>query len=145
MQDSYNGKFVNHSINYYLIAGLAYGLDNVPKRDFKGVYDIMWRYENLKKVQSGVAATDEVMKTSKVNAFKSGIRMFKGTDMKTPGAVYLKELAYFQGQESAWSVLAEVRNQDDLDLLYAVKLDLTLSDQLDVAKDIVQTLRTSAM
>jgi hypothetical protein len=71
------------------------------------------------------------------------MRMFRGTTAKDPGIIYLKDLAYFDGQEKAWSVLEQVQTPEDLEFLLMGKLDLTREDHVKIAKDIQATLETT--
>jgi len=142
LEDAFHGEFIDHGVQYYLIAGLAYGFDNHAPRDFREVYDIMYRFNALKKVATeGVVLNDEVLADAKSKAFTNVLRMFRGTTTHDRGVIYLKDLAYFQGQELAWSVLDNVHTQEDFDLLLAGKLDLTRSDHLAIAQDIQATLK----
>lgn len=135
MQDAYIGKFKDHGINYYLIAGLAYGMDNHMERDFAEIYEIMWRYNSL-SAASDTELTDEIINISKTKAFNACMRMFRGTKLDN-GALYLKDLAYFVGQEKAWSLLDNTKTQNDLNLLLAGKLDLTIAEHMDIAQQII--------
>ena len=137
LENASNGKFADSGEDYYLIAGLAYGLDNHAPRDFSEVYEIMWRMGALKPQEEGGDDIHEHIELAKRNAFTACMRLFRGTDTHTPGVIYLKDLAYFKGQELAWQSLKDVQNQDDMELLLAGKLDLTQTDHLEIARKIV--------
>lgn len=137
LEDAHKGKFADHGVDYYLIAGLAYGFDEHSPRDFRQVYEVMWRTNALKSVSTEEDITPEQIATAQSKAFTSCVRMFRGTTTTVPGVVYLKDLAYFNGQEKAWSVLAHVRTQADLDQLFAGKLDLTVSSHQHIASQIL--------
>jgi hypothetical protein len=137
LEDAFHGKYVEHGDNYYFMAGLAYGQDNHEPRDFSEVFEIMWRINALKKIQAGNDDIDieEIRKTT----YNSVMRIFRGSRMIDKGIVYLKDLAYFKGQELAWSFLDGVKNQDDLQMLFCGKVDLTRADHRDVAKKIKES------
>ncbi|GAC1387555.1 MAG: hypothetical protein NVS1B7_0590 [Candidatus Saccharimonadales bacterium] len=136
LEDAYKGEFVEHGANYYLAAGLAYGLDNHEPRNFAEVHSILWRNNALKKVEDG-SLTEKQLATAKSSAFTTCIRFFRGTDTHQKGIIYLKDLAYFNGQESAWEYLKNVSNQVDFEIAFAGKLDITRPDHLDIAKHII--------
>lgn len=136
MEDAYNGKFVDHGVNYYLIAGLAYGLDGHNPRDFREVHEVMWRMNALSN-PNGDNISDDIITKAKTRAFNNCLRMFRGTRTTDKGVIYSKDLAYFAGQELAWGELDKVETQADLDLLLAGKLDITRDDHLDIAKAIL--------
>ena len=137
LEDAYRYKFTDRGANYQLIAGLAYGYDNHVPRDFYETFEIMWRVNALGKIDDG-NVTESIIEKAKSNAFVSCLRLFRGTTGLQKGVVYLKDLAYFNGQESAWSVLKDVETQKDLDLLFAGKLDNSRSDHQAIAKMIVE-------
>ncbi len=137
LEDAYQGKFDDHGENYYLIAGLAYGLDNHEPRNFRETYEVMWRMLVLQAAKGVADVTDEQVVEAQSSAFTSCMRLFRGTDTRQPGVVYLKDLAYFKGQELAWQALKDVHTQEDFDLIFAGKLDLTRSDHRDIAQSII--------
>lgn len=136
LEDAFKGKFGDHGQNYYLIAGLAYGYDNHPPRDFKEVYEIMWRISALKKAASG-QIEQSVLSKVKTAAFDNCMRLFRGTATTDKGVIYLKDLAYFKGQELVWRVLQNVHTQEDFDYLFAGKLDNTQEDHRLIAEAII--------
>lgn len=136
LEDAYKGKFADHGVNYYLIAGLAYGLDGHEPRNMHEVHDVMYRLDALQAAGSSEITEDQITK-SQNKLFTSCMRLFRGTTTKDAGVVYLKDLAYFNGQELAWSVLDKIYDQDDVDVLLAGKLDLTRDDHIDIATSIL--------
>lgn len=142
LEDAYKGQIRESGVNYYLIAGLAYGLDNHHPRDLRGVYEIIWRYNALTAQSGAEDLTDESIMSAKNRAFKSCVRMFRGTTTTQPGVVYLKDLSYFNGQTAAWKVLKHVYTQANFDLLEAGKLDLTRPDHLAIAENIASSNRS---
>jgi hypothetical protein len=82
--------------------------------------------------------TNKDIKRAKATSFRQTVRIFRGTDGKHPGVVYTKDLAYFNGQQKAWSILKDVRNPSDLDFILSGKLDLTNEFHRKIAEEIVQ-------
>lgn len=137
LEDAYKGKFADHGVNYYLIAGLAYGLDGHEPRTMREVHDIMYRLDALQAAGNNPVTEEQITK-SQNKAFTSTMRLFRGTTTKDAGIVYLKDLAYFNGQELAWSVLDKTYDQRDVDVLLAGKLDLTRDDHVNIATKILE-------
>jgi len=139
LEDAYKGEFTDHGENYYLIAGLAYGLDNHEPRDFRETFEVMWRVNALKKRPAGL--DEAAIEKAKSAAFTSCVRLFRGTTTHQRGVIYLKDLAYFKGQESVWRVLQGVQSQEDFDYLFAGKLDNSRADHQSIAAQIVASER----
>ena len=135
-ESAWNGKFASTGEMYQVIAGLTYGFDNHAPRNFPEVYDIMWRTNALKP--ANLPVTDESIAKAQKLAHNQCVRMFRGTDMLTPGINYLKDLSYFGGQQAAWNVLSKVETQDDLDLVLSGKVDLTRPDHRRIAEAIAK-------
>jgi hypothetical protein len=136
LEDAYKGEFDNHGVNYYMVAGLAYGLDDHVPRDLRETFDVMWRMKALDRVKDGQITQEDITK-AKSNAFISVMRLFRGTTGKDRGVVYLKDMAYFNGQELAWGVLKNVQSQHDFDYLFAGKLDNSKADHQRIARLII--------
>jgi len=141
LQDAYRGRPREHGVDYQLIAGLAYGLDNHTPRDFNEAYEIMWRIKALEKIDS-VKTDPNIGESAKSIAFKRCLRLFRGTTGKQKGVVSLKDLAYFDGQESVWSILKDIKSQDELDYLFAGKLDNSKEEHQRIAEQIIMTNRS---
>lgn len=142
VEDSYRGKFVSQGEDYQLVAGLAYGHDNHEPRNFRGTYEVMWRAEALKRAGGGPLSEDHIQKAQK-KAFGSCLRMFRGTDTQRPGVIYTKDLSYFGGQEQAWAVLSEIETQEDFDIVFAGKVDLSRPNHRRIAGSILDTNRAA--
>lgn len=138
LEDTYQGKFDDHGEDYQLIAGLAYGYDNHSPRNFRETFEVMWRVNAIGKIKEG-SITEKGMANAKSNAYMSCLRLFRGTTGLQKGVVYLKDLAYFNGQESVWNVLKGVKTQEDFDLLFVGKLDNSKPDHKVIARNIVVT------
>ena len=139
LEDAYHGRFVGHGENYQIIAGLAYGLDNHSSRDFRQVYEVMWRTNALSKIKDGQISQDSLAKV-KSSTFTSCMRLFRGTTSQQKGVVYLKDLAYFNGQESVWTILQAIQTQQDFDVLFTGKLDNSRKDHQAIAQHIMTSL-----
>jgi len=137
-EDVYNNKYKDRGENYYLIAGLVYGQDNHEPRDFNETYEIVWRNHLLSKNLTEINEKD--IEAAKIKAFNDCVRLFRGTTGKQKGVILLKDLAYFQGQESVWKSFENVSNEQDLELLLAGKLDISKPDHKNIAKLIIEEL-----
>ena len=137
-EDVYNNKYKDRGENYYLIAGLVYGQDNHEPRDFNETYEIVWRNHLLGKNLPEINEKD--IEAAKIKAFNDCVRLFRGTTGKQKGVILLKDLAYFQGQESVWESFKNVNNEEDLELLLAGKLDISKPDHKNIAKLIIEEL-----
>ena len=91
--------------NEHLAISLAYGYDGKP-RDFRGVYGVMQKYYFLKYLLNG-KDSEKAMSLSNRNAWNMAIRIFMGTDYKTPGVCYTKDIVYREGSIGVWNVIRE--------------------------------------
>jgi hypothetical protein len=137
LEDAYRGEYGDSGVDYYLIAGLAYGYDNHEPRAFREVYEIMWRKHALQNLEGNQDLTEQQVDDAQSKAFNQCLRLFRGTKTTEPGIIYLKDLSYYSGQERVWSVLSTVESQEDLDPLFAGKLDLTNPYHQHIAQQIL--------
>ena len=140
LEDAYLSKYSSRGETYYLVAGLAYGLDHHEPRNFEETYEIMWRHNLLAKEINDPSEID--ITRAKTVAFNSCLRLFRGTTGKQKGVLLLKDLAYFNGQESVWKTLEDIKSKEDFDLLFSGKLDNSKSDQQLIAKLINDFLKS---
>lgn len=140
LEAAYSGFFKPSGRQYYLIAGLAYGLDGQPPRDLRSVYEIVWREKVLAKLNQGLS--DVVIAKAKSVAFTECMRMFRGSTA-IPGLIYLKDLAYFKGQELAWKHLSGIYSQGEFDQLFSGKSDCTNKSHQLISAKIAKTLMSS--
>lgn len=93
---------------YHLPISLAQGLDG-EKRDFREVYDIMVKYFALKEVLPSEDAEEEEEKkeSPQEKAWKNCLRAFRGTNCKTPGIAFTKDIIYREGNIKVWYKTAE--------------------------------------
>lgn len=87
----------------HLAISLAYGLDGQP-RDFREVYETMnalYYYQSIKNGTPKNLATEQ----AKNQAWMRTLRAFRGTDAKTPGTVFTKDIVYAEGNYDVWNVV----------------------------------------
>ena len=82
---------------------LASGLDGHP-RDFRGTYDLLFRYYFIKNLARGIDAPEAEKKAANT-AWGRAVRTFRGTDCKTPGACFTKDIIYREGNIAVWETL----------------------------------------
>lgn len=83
--------------------GLAQGLDGQP-RDFRQVYEVLENYYLLNNLVSGKEVS-EAREKAQNTAWNRSVRTFKGTDCKTPGVCFTKDIIYRQGNIGVWDVI----------------------------------------
>lgn len=94
----------------HLAISLAYGVDG-KKRNFRDVYAILEKYIFLTELKNGKSIED-AEKAAQDKAYDRCVRTFRGTDCKTPGAVFTKDIVYREGNIGVWDVVA--KNKDEL-------------------------------
>jgi hypothetical protein len=105
----------------HLAISLAKGLDGTP-RDFRGVYEIIRKFYLFKELESGKdAATAE--KNAKAQAWITCVRVFHGTDCKTPGVAFTKDIVYREGNIDIWGLVG--KNPDEMTKFSIGKFDPT--------------------
>lgn len=92
-------------MKYILAIGLAQGLDG-QKRDFRGVFETLKKQWTLREVAGGKTLA-EAEKSATETAYNTCVRIFRGTDCKTPGVVYPKDMVYREGTLGVWQVMRE--------------------------------------
>lgn len=94
------------AFTYYLSGGLALGLDNGRGRNQAQTHALVWRMNYVSAFLKGKVNNDNYqdVKTDTVaKATKSLDRIFRGTDGKTPGVVFTKDvMTYYLGQVQVW-------------------------------------------
>ncbi len=106
---------------YYAI-GLARGMDGIP-RDFRQVYEILFPYflstapENIKDKKAWAQS----------KAFHLCVRTFRGTDCKTKGVCYTRDIIYRTGNIKIWQLLK--KQPEKLPLLFMGRYDPTNKEQ----------------
>ncbi len=92
----------------HLSISLAQGLDGHP-RTFKEVYEWMQHYFTLNAMVLG-RTKEAAIPEGQNFAWGNAVRTFRGTDCKTPGVAFTKDLAYREGNIAAWDL---VRNKPE--------------------------------
>lgn len=82
---------------------LASGLDGHP-RDFRETYALLFRYYFIKNLARGADAPEAEKKAANT-AWGRAVRTFRGTDSKTPGACFTKDIIYREGNIAVWETL----------------------------------------
>lgn len=91
----------------YLAIGLALGLDG-KERDFREVYEILEKHFFLKEVRKKASIpTEDAIKIARKKAWNHCVRAFRGTDCKTRGTVYTKDIVYRDGTIGVWHLLSQ--------------------------------------
>lgn len=82
---------------------LAEGIDGEP-RDFREVFNILEKIFILKQVGSK-PYKEFFLDEAREKAWRHCVRIFRGTDCKTPGAALSKDLVYREGSIAVWGVV----------------------------------------
>lgn len=123
--------------------GLLRAAAEGEKRDFRGVYEIMEKYfylSNLLKDQDSEKAREK----AQTSAWKRCVRTFRGSDCKTPGVCFTKDIAYREGQIGVWQVVAD--SPDEVRRFSIGKYDpandrhIWILDQLGITDDDLEKL-----
>jgi hypothetical protein len=87
----------------HLSISLAVGIDGQP-RDFRGVYEIIKKLYYFENLVNG-KEPEEALTKAQAKAWSGTIRTFRGTDCKTPGVCFTKDIIYREGNISVWDVV----------------------------------------
>jgi hypothetical protein len=90
-------------------------------RDFRETFQIMHGIHLLKKIAEGKKLT-VAKKIANNNAWMQGRRTFRGTDFKTRGTTYTKDIAYSEGNVNTWQLVGE--NPAIVNLFLIGKMDV---------------------
>lgn len=95
----------------HVAIGLALGIDG-KERDFREVYEILIRHFFLKiiRIQSAKEQhtnTEEALRAAKDKAWSHCVRAFRGTDCKTKGVAYTKDIVYREGTIAVWHLVSQ--------------------------------------
>lgn len=94
----------------HLAISLAMGLDGT-KRDFRETYQILEKYFYFKALLAK-KSPEEASISAKNNAWKRCVRTFRGTDCKTAGVCFTKDMIYREGNIGVWNVIRD--NPDEM-------------------------------
>ncbi len=87
---------------------LARGLDNKP-RNFREVFSVLQAKLYLEKLQAGIDPSIAKTKADEF-AWKLTLRAFQGTDGKTAGVCFTKDLVYREGNIDIWTLIGKDPN-----------------------------------
>lgn len=88
----------------YLAIGLGVGIDSRP-RNFKEVFDILYRYYYIQQRQKGKSQADADA-SAETTAWNRCVRTFRGTDCSTRGVVFTKDIVYREGNIATWNLVS---------------------------------------
>jgi len=118
LEDSIKRKITNpetgklkayFGLDRHLAISLAVGTDGEP-RDFKVVFGIMENYYYFQQILAG-KKEDEAKETAENMAWNICVRVFRGTDCKTPGVCFTKDMLYTEGNIDMWRFIGQ-RHED---------------------------------
>lgn len=89
----------------HLAISLASGLDGKP-RNFREVYTIMVKNFLFKHLAAG-KNIKEAREKAEEDAWNRCVRTFRGTDCKTPGVCFTKDIVYREGNIGVWDVVGK--------------------------------------
>lgn len=121
----------------HLAISLAMGLDG-SKRDFRETYQVLEKYFYFKALLAK-KSPEEASISSKNNAWNRCIRTFRGTDCKTAGVCFTKDMIYREGNIGVWDVIKN--NPDEMMRFSVGKYDpsnsrhIYILDQLGISDD----------
>jgi hypothetical protein len=89
---------------------LALGLDG-KNRDFKDVYHILYSVKFLKSIKKG-ADLEKAVEDAKNSAWKTSLKIFRGTPGNIPGICFRKDMVYGEGVLQLIKYLEEHKGED---------------------------------
>lgn len=129
----------------HLAISLAMGLDG-KRKDFRETYEILEKYFYFKAILAK-KSPEEASISAKNDAYKRCIRTFRGTDCKTRGVCFTKDMIYREGSIGVWDV---IRNNPDEMMRFSVgKYDpsnerhIYVLEQLGISDEDLITLDSS--
>lgn len=105
-EEAFHDGFKDFSrLDYFLASSLAYGSDGNP-RNFRQLFEILKSYYTLFFIEDGTAPEKIPAKATK-RAWSRSVNVFKGTDMKTPGACHTRGMIYRTGNIAVWDLISK--------------------------------------
>jgi hypothetical protein len=132
-EQGFDAEFASYArFDKHLMISLAMGADG-QKRDFAEIFKL---YSAVMIIVASVeeerALDESEIQDEREAAYDSCVRIFRGTDCKTPGAVYPKDLIYREGNVAIWNFIEQ--NPDfDLHKLLMGKYDPTREEHRKIA------------
>ncbi len=93
----------------HLAAGLAVGVDG-KERNFREVFEILEKHFILKAIRAG-KDMESAKKDGANKAWNHCVRVFRGTDCKTAGVAFTKDMVYREGAIAIWGLVSEDTNE----------------------------------
>lgn len=116
-------------------------------KDFRQIYETLWRVRILMAVKDGVEPTDKQIALAQRNSYDSTLRVFRGTPTEMPRVdvdgnprvlTLNKDLAYLKGRLIVADFLQDnIDNSKMLDLIFKAKFDPTDEYQMNLVADYV--------
>ena len=105
-EQSISGDFsTDRWLERHLAIGMTVGLDGV-KRDFREIFEIMWRYYYLDLRRNGRDHT-EALSIARNKSYDRCVRTFRGTGGGSKGYCYTKDIDYAEGNIGVWSLIGK--------------------------------------
>lgn len=92
-------------LDKHFAIGLAAGIDGQP-RNFRQVFEIIQKLSEFENVSAG-KNQPEAASAGRDQAWNTCVRVFRGTDCRTPGVCFTKDIIYAQGNIGVWNVVRE--------------------------------------
>lgn len=92
-------------LDRHFAIGLATGIDGQP-RNFRQVFDIIQKLSEFENLSAG-KSQPEAASAGRDRAWNTCVRVFRGTDCRTPGVCFTKDIVYAQGNIDVWNVVRE--------------------------------------
>jgi hypothetical protein len=121
---------------------LAIGVDGTP-RDFRKTFEILKKYYQLQNILKGMSRED-AEKKSDTSAWERCVRTFRGTDARTPGVCFTKDIIYREGNIAVWESVA--KNAPEMSRWDVGKYDpsnprhIWILDQLNITDEELEAL-----
>lgn len=134
------------NLEYILAVGLAKGLDG-QKRAFRETFQVLKKQKILHNIAMGMSKA-EAQEDAADQAYKCCVRIFRGTDCKTPGACYPKDIVYREGALNTWEVIR--MNPDEMMRFFVGKYDphnqrhIWILDQLGITDEDLEKMEQAA-
>ncbi|MFO0704909.1 MAG: hypothetical protein U0517_03005 [Candidatus Andersenbacteria bacterium] len=104
-EQAYEGRVDFGIPSGHLGVGMALGIDGKP-RNFRELFEINKRYATLRRISQGM----EIRKATEMGTnvgWDNTVRTFRGTDGKTPGAVFTRDYIYREGNMAIWQLIGK--------------------------------------
>ncbi|MCD6422162.1 DUF1704 domain-containing protein [bacterium] len=89
----------------HLAISLALGLDGRP-RNFREVFEVLYAFFYFRNLKRG-KSPEEAQKKAQTSAWNRCVRTFRGTDCRTRGVCFTKDIIYREGNIAIWQFIRE--------------------------------------